>query len=83
MQTEQIKLIPKFDSEELETNKASEVDARYMMLNIDMRDIDTAGYLGVLISVNVFYLSLMILLTWIVVYVRNKAIHGPNNSLSR
>lgn len=36
-----------------------------------LENIDIAGYLGVLIFVNLFYLSLMLLLTWIVVHVRN------------
>lgn len=31
-----------------------------------------ASYLGVLIFVNVFYLALMMVLTWMVVHVRNK-----------
>ena len=35
-----------------------------------MENIDIAAYLGVLIFVNLFYLSLMILLTWIVMHVR-------------
>ena len=64
-------------------SKGFELDEHLMLINMDLRDLDTAGYLGVLISVNLFYLSLIILLTWISVHVRNKAIHGRNNSLSR
>ena len=45
--------------------------------------IDAAAYLGVLIFVNLFYLALMILLTWIVVYVYRRQSLGPDNSLSR
>jgi len=64
-------------------NKGLKFDEPLILLTMDYGNLDTAGYLGVLIFVNVFYLSLMILLTWIVTHVRNKMIHGPNNSLSR
>jgi len=54
-----------------------------LFFSIDIENLDLAAYLGVLIFVNLFYLSLMILLTWIVVYVRNQSRLAPDNSLSR
>ena len=41
------------------------------LVTMDMSHLDSASYLGVLVFVNLFYLSLIILLTWIVVRVRN------------
>ena len=46
------------------------------MVTMDMSHFDSAGYLGVLVFVNLFYLSLIILLTWIVVRVRNNQDFG-------
>lgn len=35
-----------------------------------MAHLDSAGYLGVLVGVNIFYLSLMLILLWLVMHVR-------------
>ena len=50
---------------------------------MDLTQMDTATYLGVLIFVNLFYLSLIVLLTWIVYHVRSRQMRAPSNSLSK
>jgi len=42
-----------------------------MRVTMNMSHQDPAAYLGVLVGVNIFYLCLIILLTWLVVTVRN------------
>ena len=42
-----------------------------MQVTMNMNHQDTAVYLAVLVGVNIFYLSLIFLLTWLVVTVRN------------
>ena len=71
-------------TDEAEANMiGSDSSQQQYRFRMDVTDIDAAGYLGVLVFVNIFYLSLMLLLTWMVVYVRNRTRHGPNHSLSR
>jgi hypothetical protein len=57
---------------------------KLVTVTMDMSHLDSASYLGVLVFVNLFYLSLIILLTWIVVRVRNNQdVEGLYNTQSR
>ena len=54
------------------TSATKPADSRGHFVSMDLTHLDTARYLGVLIFVNLFYMSLMILLTWIIVTVRSR-----------
>ena len=53
-----------------------------LFLSMDLDSLEGAGYLGVLIFVNLFYLALIILLTWIFVHVREKHLRSLSSSNS-
>ena len=50
---------------------------------MDMQHLDSAGYLGVLVFVNIFYVSLMLILTWLVLHVRKNMTPARPNSEAR
>ena len=53
------------------------------MLPMDLQHLDSAGYLGVLVFVNIFYVSLMLILTWLVLHVRKNMTPARPNSEAR
>ena len=50
---------------------------------MDMQHLNSAGYLGVLIFVNFFYVSLMLILTWLILHVRKNMTPARPNSEAR
>lgn len=55
----------------------------FLYMKMDMSNINAAAYMGVLIFVNVFYLSLMVVLTVLIVHVRNHTRQARDSSIAR
>ena len=60
--------------------KSSQEQYHFQM---DMQHLDTTGYMVVLVFVNLFYVSLMMILTWLVFHVRKYTTPARPNSEAR